>query len=561
MGGNLRRFTRTMLAVLVIYFLALLLGLYIAASAQMSDVTRRLAARQAQESVAAGLALLADTRDAEQLRAAANPAFNPSHVFLILLDEKGDVLAAAEGAALPEGVDLSGLNETEPVELAAGRNVLMLGQKGPFGTALAGVSLAAGERVAFSFRALMRVYSLIALGLTLVMLFLLAWRIMQPVDSLVAAAQRVSEGEPARVPEKLPVELRPLGRAITHMSRQLSATIGDLTRERDTLSQVLEGLDEGVLAVDQAGDLLRENQAAVRLLGGRGSAEYARVLSALRASAASPQPDLHLQLGERTLLAVFRPLTARPGALAVLRDVTEAERLERTRREYVANISHELRTPLSGMRGITEGLHDGLVTEEAERQRYYALLLGEVRRLSRLVNDLLELSNLQSSPAAFAIERVDARETLLELHDRTLPLAREKGVALTLSLPPEDAPLPDALTNEDRLQQVLTILLDNAVKFTPEGGEVTLSLRPEGRNLRFSVRDTGIGMDEYTLSHAFDRFHQADPSRKAKGSGLGLAIAREIMQRLGSRIVARSAPGKGSEFSFLIRAQEEETGA
>ena len=144
----------------------------------------------------------------------------------------------------------------------------------------------------------------------------------------------------------------------------------------------------------------------------------------------------------------------------------------------------------------------------------------------------------------------DALETLYELYDRTGTLARKKGVTLTLDVPEA---LPPVLTNEDRLQQVLTILLDNAIKFTPAGGTVTLLARQEGRHVRFAVRDTGIGMDEHTLQHAFDRFHQADPSHNLKGSGLGLAIAQEIMQRLDSRVTAKSQPGKGSEFAFLIR--------
>ena len=117
--------------------------------------------------------------------------------------------------------------------------------------------------------------------------------------------------------------------------------------------------------------------------------------------------------------------------------------------------------------------------------------------------------------------------------------------------------LPNVVTNEDRIQQVLTILLDNAIKFTPAGGQVTLSVQQEARFLRFAVRDTGVGMDEYTLEHAFDRFHQADHSHNSQGSGLGLAIAQEIMQRLDSRVTARSTQGEGSEFSFMLRVAEE----
>lgn len=279
----------------------------------------------------------------------------------------------------------------------------------------------------------------------------------------------------------------------------------------------------------------------------------------LRQAVTCGQEPLRLQRGERTLLCMFLPMPVRPegrrGALAVVRDVTEHERLERTRREYVANISHELRTPLASMRGITEGLRDGLVTGEEERMRHYTLLLGEVKRLSRLVDDLLELSSLQSSSAAFAPERVDTAETLLELHDRTQNLAQKKGVALSLVLPAE--PLPHVQANEDRLQQVLTILLDNAVKFTPEGGRITLGAEPAVRGVRFFVRDTGVGMDEYTRKHAFERFHQADRSHSAKGSGLGLAIAREVMQHMNSRIFVNSQEGKGSEFYFVLPCWEE----
>ena len=199
-------------------------------------------------------------------------------------------------------------------------------------------------------------------------------------------------------------------------------------------------------------------------------------------------------------------------------------------------------------------IKDGVVPEEKQAD-YLRIVSSETKRLSRLVNDLLELSKLQSNPAAFETEPVDALESLYELMDRTRGLADQKGVRLALDAPQA---LPEVVTNEDRLQQVLTILLDNAIKFTPAGGQVTLLARPEGRHVRFSVRDTGIGMDEHTLRHAFDRFHQADPSHGEKGSGLGLAIAQEVMRRLDGHITAKSKPGEGSEFSFLLKTTEED---
>ena len=545
-----RRFTRTILAILTLYSVVLITALYFVSSALARNTTRRLIAQEVTRAVQTGEMLLAEK--GPDLDAAVNPRLNPGEVFLILYDADGTPLATTPNAP---PVDPARLGR-EMTEIDALPGMLVMGIRLDIGSAVAGKALKSSEQANVGFRTLLMQYGLIALALTLLIYILLALRIMQPVDMLSSAAQRLSDGEQVEITEKLPVELRSLGRAFNHMSHRLTQSMGELTYERDTLSRVLESLDEGVLAVDRAGDVLRENQAAVRLLRGRDSEHTLQVLSLLQKAAEGPQDDLLLQIGETTVLAVFRPLSSGAGALAVLRDVTEHERLERTRREYVANISHELRTPLSSMRGITEGLRDGLVTSEEERHRYYEMILNEVLRLSRLVNDLLELSHLQSSTAAFATEETDALELVYEVHDRAKTLADKKGVQLLLDVPEA---LPDVMTNEDRIQQVLTILLDNAIKFTPPGGQVTLSVQQEARFLRFAVRDTGIGMDAYTLEHAFDRFHQADHSHNSQGSGLGLAIAQEIMQRLDSRITARSKEGEGSEFSFMLRVFEAET--
>ena len=148
---------------------------------------------------------------------------------------------------------------------------------------------------------------------------------------------------------------------------------------------------------------------------------------------------------------------------------------------------------------------------------------------------------------------LELTEVLYELHGRMQPLTMKKGIELVLNA--EDD-LPTVITNEDRLLQILTVFLDNAVKFTPAGGTVKLAAAREGRYVRVSVHDTGVGMDAYTVRHAFDRFHQADPSHGADGSGLGLAIAREIAQRLNLHILVHSEVGHGSDFSFLLRTSE-----
>ena len=240
----------------------------------------------------------------------------------------------------------------------------------------------------------------------------------------------------------------------------------------------------------------------------------------------------------------------RRGTVALIRDITEQERLERTRHDYVANISHELRTPLASIRGLGEGLRDGMVTEEKDQQRYFNIIVDEATRLSRLVNDLLELSSLQSNPAAFEMEKIDPNELIYELHDLNSWLFSEKSLTFRHLLP--SSPLPILISNEDRLSQVLTIFLDNARKYTPEGGSVWIGAQQAEGGIRFFVRDTGIGMDAETRRLAFDRFHQAERGRSDKGSGLGLSIAHELLQKLGVDIQVESEKGKGSEFSFII---------
>ncbi|MBR5383891.1 MAG: HAMP domain-containing protein [Clostridia bacterium] len=552
---KLKRFTKTMSITLGVCLLLFAVTLYAVSSGLARAALQRLAENEASQAVQDGLRLLERYKgDSEALEKAVNPELNPSEVFLVLLDAEGNVLAAAERAeSYLEQADIASLvaavPRTNDTYMRAQNGLLIAAEHGDSGIAVAGKSLRASMRAAVGFRSLLLQYALLAAAVLAVALLLLTVRIVRPVDTLVNAAERLSEGETVEISEKLPVELRPLGRAFNQSSQRLARSMGELTRERDTLSQVLEGLDEGVLAVDRSGDVLRENQAAVRLLGGRNSKEYGDVLECLRGT--PEREPMQIQMDERTLLVLFRPLA--DGALAVMRDVTEAERLERTRRDYVANVSHELRTPLSSMRGLTEALRDGLVEKEEERQRYYGMLLNEVLRLSRLVNDLLELSSLQANPAAFETEEVELMEILYELHGRMQPLTKKKGLNLVLDA---EENLPTVITNEDRLQQILTVFLDNAVKFTPEGGTVTLAAAREGRYVRLSVRDTGAGMDAYTVRHAFDRFHQADPSHGAAGSGLGLAIAREIAQRLNLHILVHSEVGRGSDFSFLLRTPE-----
>ncbi len=501
----------------------------------------------------------------DALYTAANPVLNMDGDFYMFLTPNRRVITYTESAApYFAGGTLTSLLDAADTDASAivrkqagGKTALMVVHKTEGGYVLAGRPMRTLSDAALSFRNRM----LISMGVLLMAMVAVsifsAKRAVRPARIITEMAGRLVEGEQVTLPENLPgEEIREIAGALNQMSASVAQAISDLKCEKETMALILEGLSEGILAVDEKGGILHENAAAWNLLGGEETEAYRAVMSALREERGNEHWDGKFTAGDRVLyFAVSRlpsesKLPRSRGTVALIRDITEQERLERTRHDYVANISHELRTPLASIRGLGEGLRDGLVTEEKDRQRYYNIIVEEVTRLSRLVNDMLELSSLQSNPAAFEMERVDPNELIYDLHDRNSSLFSEKRITFQRILPEE--PLPDIRSNEDRLSQVLTIFLDNARKFTPEGGTVSLGAEKTEDGTRFFVRDTGIGMDEETQRLAFDRFHQAERSHSGKGSGLGLSIAKEVLQKMGVDIALKSALGEGSEFSFTI---------
>ena len=504
-----------------------------------------------------------------ELQRAVNPVLNADDAFYMILDGDKQVLAYTESAApyftgstLPQLLQTVDRDESAAVRLRDREgSALLAGMKTENGYVLAGRPMRLFSGTMFSFQSRLFISMGVVLLLMLLVGAITAQRASKPARIIHEMAGRLTEGEMVTLPENLPGrEMREIAGALNYMSRTVARAISDLKYEKETMALILEGLSEGILAVDDKGKILHENAAAWQLLGGEETAAYHSVMDALREQHEEEHWARKFNAGERVLYYAVSRLpedeknSRRRGTVALIRDITEQERLERTRYDYVANISHELRTPLASIRGLGEGLRDGLVTEEKDQKRYYNIIVQEVTRLSRLVNDMLELSSLQSNPAAFEMERVDPNELIYDLHDRNSSLFEEKGLSFVRSLP--DEPLPDIRSNEDRLSQVLTIFLDNARKYTPAGGTVTVGAEDAERGVRFFVRDTGIGMDEETQRLAFDRFHQAERSHSDKGSGLGLSIAKEVLQKLGVEIQLKSALGQGSEFSFIIDYQE-----
>ena len=225
--------------------------------------------------------------------------------------------------------------------------------------------------------------------------------------------------------------------------------------------------------------------------------------------------------------------------------------MEQLRRDYVANISHELRTPLTGIRGMVEPLIDGCMDTEEERQESYRIILKETIRLEKLVGDMLDMSRLQDGRIRVELEPMEL-PGILEAAVRSMKaIADEAGVELRLET---DGSRLACLGNEDRIMQVLVILIDNALSFTPKGGSVTVFARDAGGHIAAGVRDTGCGIEPKDLPMIWERFYKADRSRmRTTGTGLGLAIAKLVTRLMGGDISVRSEPGKGAEFTFTLK--------
>lgn len=403
--------------------------------------------------------------------------------------------------------------------------------------------------------------SLLLVGLLMlpVVLFF-ASRMVRPITRMRTVALTMAGGDlTARAEDGSNDEYGELGRALNYLSSELGSTISSLQMERNRLQSLINGLSEGIIAVDAKGATTLINPAVYGLLNLQSTddnvraaapdvfAMFDQALSSAQAVKKTVwQGDVALHISVSPLLLQSGEVT---GCVGIVSDVTSAERLEQTRRDYVANVSHELRTPLTAMRALIEPLRDGLVKTEEQRQQIYDVVLRETMRLSRLVNDMLELSRLQSGTASLS-RSVFAPLPLFNLIHETYSAYAEDYQQTFVYDVPED--LPSVWGNPDRTQQVLIALLDNAFKYTPEGGVVTLSACAEGDVVRVRVRDTGVGIPAADLPHVFDRFYKVDKSHHSKGTGLGLAIAYEIMKHLGEEMSVTSEPGQGSCFTFTL---------
>lgn len=406
----------------------------------------------------------------------------------------------------------------------------------------------------------------------------LARSLVEPITELTQVASQMSAGDLTRsVRPRGGDEIGRLGEMFNRMAQQLQGTIATLSAERTRLAAIVSGMVDGVVATDRRGNILLANRAASEMLrpaaaDGPGASPPAGGASPvpgprLRALLSDAATDGRIsaeelppaEVGDRLVEVHCAPIigdgTAPVGAVAVLRDVTELRRLERARRELTANVSHELRTPLTSIKGFAETLLAGAVRDEGTTRHFLEIIDNEANRLVKLVDDLLDLSRLESKRISLELGQVDVGRLVEETVARLRPLAGARDFQVQPA--PQDVV---AIADRDRLAQVLTNLLDNAIKFTPEGGRIAVGWRVLNGEVEVSVADTGAGIADADLPHVFERFYKADRARAATpgGSGLGLAITKHIIEAHGGRIRVSSAPGRGTTFTFTLPRDSDE---
>lgn len=411
--------------------------------------------------------------------------------------------------------------------------------------------------------------------------FFLSAKIQQPLLLLKNAADSISQGDySTRVNIQSSDEIGQLAGTFNHMTEQIDKLITDLNHEKNHLASILRSMGDSVITFNAEGEVILTNPSGHLLLNQWTSLELdweeddaATGSEGAKRGVPAPLRQLFQQVVKQGRDAsdnihvhssvwsvVMAPLQTGGvirGAVAVIRNVTEEHKLDKLRRDFVANISHEIRTPLSMLQGYSEALLDDIVVEEEERKELVQVIYDESLRMGRLVNDFLDIARMEAGHVDMSYQEIDLRGILRRVHRKFQVYAKEREVALHAEF--TDEPLVIMHGDEDRLEQVLTNLLDNALRHTPSGKSIKICGERQNVNgkayIQLKIKDEGQGIPQEDLPYIFERFYKADKARKrgsSGGTGLGLAIVKNLIDQHHGQIVVDSLSGSGTTFTLLL---------
>ncbi len=513
--------------------------------------------------------------------------FNASGARVTLIDAQGAVLADSSRdpstmenhATRPEVQQAMATGEGRAIRHSdsVNRDLLYLARKvgGPGRIAVVRLATPLGqvEQAVGALRRQLWATSLAILLLAFVGALLLSRNLSVRVEALKAFSSRVAEGDFSPVAaEHRGDEISELTRAMNQTAARMKETIGSLAAEKNQSAAILGSMVEGVAAISPEGRVLFLNAAfcAVLQVDPQASRDRAMVevirqpdmISLVRKTQTTGrQSAAELTVsggaGDRHFSATAAPVQAESGVavVLVLHDVTELRRLERVRRDFVANVSHEFKTPLTAIQGFAETLLGGAVDDPAYNRRFLEIIREHSVRLARLTDDLLTLSRIEAGKLELSVRQLHVSELVEQCAETTRLKAAQKNLSFSTQVPRD---LPPVRGDASRLGEILQNLLDNAVQYTNPGGSVTLraEVSSDRQQVILSVHDTGIGIPQHEQGRIFERFYRVDAarSREAGGTGLGLSIARHLAEAHGGRIEVNSETGRGSVFSFVLPA-------
>jgi two-component system phosphate regulon sensor histidine kinase PhoR len=438
------------------------------------------------------------------------------------------------------------------------------------------VPLAGEDELLSAFRRSLWLASFLILLIAGVASLLVSLGFSERVERLKEFSRRVAEGDFRPLPADGPRDaLQELGASLNQTAARLDRTIRTLTEERNLSSAILGSMVEGVAVVSGAERLVFANQGFAEILeldvppkSGSALLEVVRqtemIEAVRRVLAGEPRVEAEIITGTlrqhffaATVAAVRAGETS--GAVVVLHDITELRKLERVRRDFVANVSHEFRTPLTAIQGFAETLLAGALDDAHNRERFLGIIVEHARRLARLTEDLLVLSKMDADRLELEIRRVGVSQLIESCLETAQHRAAEKEITITAK---PAAGLPDIAGDRRRLAEVLQNLLDNATQYTMSRGRIIVDAEARDGEVIITVSDTGIGIPKADQPRIFERFYRVDAarSREAGGTGLGLSIAKHLVEVHGGRIWVDSEVGQGSQFHFSVPVFDTERG-
>ena len=404
---------------------------------------------------------------------------------------------------------------------------------------------------------------LLGIAIVCIVTGILVYRVTEPLKQLTDAAGEISAGDySSRVTGRYEDEVGELARSFNAMAQSTETAVSQLISKQNQLEGVLQGMDDGVLAVDAENKILFLNQSARRLLEKpgldentklEGSLLIGKIANMMKHAVESAQSGKETITGapnDKQFIVYVSPIAgqAEKSALAVITDVTRVHKLEQMRSEFVSNVTHELKTPLTSIRGSIE-LLKSTDRDEKTRRYFYDVLDIEAERLHRLIDDMLALSQIENAREDPSVRRCSVREELEHCIERLKPVAEKNQIQLTLDA---DSTL-FVSCSPTRLQQLFGNLIENGIKYNKPSGSVAITARRQRQTVVVQVKDTGIGIAPEHFDRLFERFYRVDASRSREigGTGLGLSIVKHLAALYGGEVGVESEVGKGS--TFIVR--------